>query len=263
MVSFAAVPLCGPPDSRRAYERTLSLVEVAVLVCLQFAVVWLGLWLLALPRFMPIARVLFGAEFVYLAYVSPVWLHRDRLADRGLGTWRTLFVRTDNLAAAARGFGWLALGGTVVLVLAAAIWNPGWSSRLTWQAVLVRARVYSISVVVQALIVVGFGLPRLKSILLSDRPLLIAVAMALLFGGLHMPYWPLVALAATFGFTLAWLSLRTPNVLAAACCHLVLGLQIHFLLGLSMRVGIFHQHPDVRFLQDIFSFAGRATGQLR
>ena len=72
-----------------------------------------------------------------------------------------------------------------------------------------------------------------------------------------------VALAATFGFALAWLSLRTPNVLAAACCQFVLGLQVNLILGLSMRVGAFYSHPDVRFLRDVFSWADSAIGYVR
>ncbi|HEX7486603.1 MAG TPA: hypothetical protein VF332_10645 [Vicinamibacterales bacterium] len=246
------------------------------LVGLQFAVVWLGLWLLTLPGFMPAARVVFSTEIIYLVYLSPVWLHRDPLPDRGLGTWRTFFVRTDNLGAAARGFGWLALAGTAAILMLAAIWKPGWTARIDWQAWALRSRSYVISVVIQALVLVGFGLPRLKSLLMpTPRPsqsaatgtpsqrLLVSLVVAILFGSLHAPYLPLVALAAAFGFALAWLSLRTPNVLAVACCQFVLGLQVNLILGLSMRVGAFHDHPDVRFLRDIFSWVARSTGNLR
>jgi hypothetical protein len=94
----------GPSASGRrspSFDRTLSAVELVTVVGLQFAVVWLGLWLLTLPGFIPVARIVFSAEIIYLVYVSPVRLHRDPPLDRGLGTWRTLFVRTDNLGAAA------------------------------------------------------------------------------------------------------------------------------------------------------------------
>jgi hypothetical protein len=257
-------------------DRTLAAVELVTLVGLQFAIVWLGLWLLTLPGFMPAARIVFSAELIYLVYVSPVWLHRDPLPDRGLGTWRTLFVRTDNLRTAARGFAWLALGGTAAILTLATIWKPGWTARLDWQASVLRSRPYFISVVIQALVLVGFGLPRLKSLLMpapapgrpgaTDAPsrrLLVSLVVALLFGGLHAPYLPLVALAAAFGFAVAWLSLPTPNVFAVVCCQFVLGLQVNLILGLSMRVGVFHDHPDVRFLRDVFSWADRAIGSLR
>jgi membrane protease YdiL (CAAX protease family) len=91
----------------------------------------------------------------------------------------------------------------------------------------------------------------------------VSLVVAILFGSLHAPYLPLVALAAAFGFALAWLSLRTPNVLAVVCCQFVLGLQVNLILGLSMRVGAFHDHPDVRFLRDIFSWVDHAVGSLR
>lgn len=259
-----------------SFERTLSAVELVGLAGLQFAVVWLGLWLLTLPGFMPVARMVFSAEIVYLIYLSPVWLHRDPLPDRGLGTWRTCFVRTDNLGEAVRNFGWLALAGTVAILILAAIWKPGWTARIDWHAWALRSRFYFISVVIQTLIFVGFGLPRLKSLLMPgpgpgqsaaagapSRRLLVSLVVAILFGGLHAPSLPLMALAAPFGFALAWLSLQTPNVLAAACCQFVLGLQVNLILGLSMRVGAFHAHPDVRFLSAIFSSLDRAIGSLR
>jgi hypothetical protein len=259
-----------------AFERRLSAVEAVALVSVQLAVVWFGLWLLALPWFMPVARVFFSAEFIYLIFLSPVWLHRDPLPERGLGTWRTLFVRTDNLRTAARGFGWLTLGGTAAILILASIRSPGWATRLDWQAFWPRARHYFISVVVQTLVFVGFALPRVKSLLapasrsgLADgsdvppRRLLMSAVVAALFCVLHAPQPLLMALAAAYGFALAWLSLRTPNVLAAACCQFLLGLQVYFALGLSMRVGIFDSHPDVRFLRDVFSWIDRAIGNLR
>jgi hypothetical protein len=259
-----------------SFERTLSAVELVTVVGLQFAVVWLGMWLLTLPGFMPAARIVFSTEIIYLVYLSPVWLHRDPLPDRGLGTWRTFFVRTDNLGAAARSFGWLALAGTAAILTLAAMWKPGWTARIDWQAWALRSRFYFVSVVIQTLILVGFGLPRLKSLLMPtpgpgqpaaagvpSRRLLVSLVAAILFGSLHAPYLPLVALAAAFGFALAWLSLRTPNVLAVVCCQFVLGLQVNLILGLSMRVGAFHNHPDVRFLGAVFSWLDRAISSLR
>ena len=273
----AATPVSDAPRRRSpSFERTLSAVEAVVLVSVQLAVVWLGLRLLALPGFMPAARVFFSAEFIYLVYLSPVWLHRDPLPERGLGTWRTLFVRTDNLRAAARGFGWLTLGGTAAILVLAAISNPGWTARLDRQAFAARAGAYVISVVVQTLIFVGFALPRVRSLLAPvserglpapsgapPRRLLMSAVVAALFCVLHAPHPLLMALAAAYGFALAWLSLRTPNVLAAACCQFLLGLQVYFALGLSMRVGVFDEHPDVRFLRDVFSWIDRAIGSLR
>jgi membrane protease YdiL (CAAX protease family) len=93
-----------------------------------------------------------------------------------------------------------------------------------------------------------------------SRRLLVSVAVAVLFAVLHAPHPLLVALAAAYGFALAWLSLRAPNVFAAACCQFLLGLQVYFVLGLSMRVGVFSGHPDVRFLRDIFSSVDIAIG---
>jgi hypothetical protein len=248
-------------------------VELSVLLVGSLLTVWLGPWMVALPGFVPAAQLVFCAVFAYVAYVSPVWLHRDSLAERGLGNWRTLFIRTDNLPSAAWRFGVLAVAGSVAILLLAAVWNPGWLARANWKAWAMRLFFYSLSTSVQAVAFLGWGLVRLKRILVRVSPgapaddarrgeLLVAAAAAVIFGGLHAPEAAAMALTAAFGFAVAWISLRTPNVFAAAGCQTVLGLLVHRVLELSLQLGAFHYHPDIHPVRRIVPFADRLIGNL-
>jgi uncharacterized membrane protein YjdF len=261
--------------SRASFERTLSAVEVVALPAICLSMTWMAPWLVVLPGFVPVAQLVLCAALAYLLYLSPVRLHGDSLAERGLGSWRTLFVRTDNVAAAARRFGLLALAGTTGILLLAAVWNPGWLAKANWKAWGVRLTFYSLSASIQALVFVGFFLVRLQRVIRPSRAtigttvaddrrrrLLISVVAGLVFGAIHAPGIPLMALAAIFGFASAWICLRTPNVIVAAACHGLLGLLVHRILELPFRVGPFYNHPDVHVLRSLVPLATRWIGGL-
>jgi putative membrane protein len=233
--------VASPRPAYATGTRMLSAVEVTALTAGILAGVWIGP--LALSRFAyaaVMAPLLVGA-FIYTSWWSPLYLHRDRLAARGLGAARNWFVRADNLRAASRQFLLLALVGTVAILLLAEWRNPGWVARANWQAWVVRLLFYAVSAYLQALIFVGFVLVRLQDIF--HRRLSVALAAASLFAVLHAPDPLLVLLTAVFAFAVAWISVRTPNVLAAAGCQLVLGLLVHRALELSLRVGSLRTHP--------------------
>jgi uncharacterized membrane protein YjdF len=267
--------IAGPAS----FERTLSAVELGTLFAGVMLAVWLGPWLVPLPGFIPAVGLVLVATLVYVSWFSPARLHGDSMAERGLGTWRTLFVRTDNLRPAARRFGMFALGGTTVILLLAEMRNPGWFGRANWTSWGVRLGFYALSAFVQAFVFVGFGLVRLKSLLASSHStgfagrvagqpgdlrqrLIISSVAAAIFAALHAPNPPAMALTAVFGFAVAWIGVRTPNVIAAAGCQALLGLLVHRVLGLSLRIGAFYSHPDTYIIRDLIPLAHRLIGNL-
>jgi hypothetical protein len=268
-----------PIAARGSFERTLSAVEL-VTVCAGFlAAAWLGPWLMRLPGFIPAVRLGLVATLVYVSWYSPARLHGDSLADRGLGTWRTAFIRTDNLRPAARSFGWLSLGGTIAILLLAEAINPGWFARANWTSWGVRLGFYAPSASFQALAFVGFGLLRLNGLLASPRSPGFAVTVmgtpgsvrrrvflscvaGTTFAALHAPNPSAMALSAVFGFAVAWISVRTPNVFAAAACQILLGLLVHRVLGLSLWVGASYSHPDTFLMRDFIPWARELIGNL-
>jgi hypothetical protein len=260
-------------------ERTLSAVEFLALGAGFVTTVWLGPWLIRLPGFIPAVRLVLVAMLVYVSWFSPARLHRDSLAERGLGTWRTAFIRTDNLRPAARSFGWLALGGTIAILLLAEALNPGWFARANWKAWVVRLGFYAPSASFQALAFVGFGLVRFKSLLASPRVprlaakvagepgdvrrrLFVSGAAGVIFAALHAPNPSAMVLSAVFGFAVAWISVRTPNVFAAAACQTLLGLLVHRVLGLTLWVGASYSHPDTFLMRDFIPLARELIGNL-
>lgn len=240
-------------------ERRLSAVECSLVV--PFA---LALWL-APPWIPPVVLAaggggLFVFGFLYATWISPVLLHGDSLAERGLGDRRTWFVRTDNFAEAARRLGWFTLAGGFCALLLAALLNPSWADRVDWRVWSVRFGFYALSSTLQSLFIVGFVLVRLKRVF-GNRTLT-ALAGAAMFAVLHVPNLPLVGLSAAFAFGVIWIAYATPNVAATALCQTLLGLLVHRVLELSMRIGYFYTHPDVYIWRSIFSFAKDPLGKL-
>lgn len=242
-----------------AANRLLSTIELVVLLTGVQVACWWVMPRIASTPFAALAYLLLGASFAYVIYLSPVRLHRNSLAERGLGTWRTLFVRTDNLAVAARHFGAAALAGTVLILLTAALWNPEVFARFNWKAFVTRFLFYSLSSVIQSLVFVGFLMPRFRDVCAcgdeTRRRWQVAVLAALVFSVTHAPNLPIMALAVPFAFTLSWISWRTPNVFAAAGFHAVLGVLVHRVLELSMRTGPFYSNPDTYLFRTLFPFA--------
>jgi hypothetical protein len=198
-------------------------------------------------------------------------VHGDGLQERGLGPRSQGFVRRDNLAAASRSFGLLGLAGTIVLLLVAEWINPGWLGRADWRSWILRLVFYLGSASAQALVVVGFLLVRVSSVvagaapgrgLTSGQRLVAAAVTATIFAALHAPDPLVVGLTATFGFASAWICLGTPNVLPAALCQAGLGLLVHRGLELTLRVGYFHSHPGAYVFREAFPAIRTMIGNL-
>jgi hypothetical protein len=240
--------------------RTWSGIELGVALGVVVAVLWLGPVLLPRVLFPFVAIVLLALGLSYAVWISPVLLHRDSLAARGLGSRATWFVRTDNLRDAARPFTLLTLAGAVALLLLAAWWNPAWVARAEWRAWAVRLLFYSISAQVQALVFVGFVLVRLRDIFQSRGA--VALAAGALFAIAHAPSATVMALTMVFASAAAWISVRTPNVVVVGVSQTVLGLLLHRALEEPLRVGYFYAHPDLHVFREALPVVGRVIGGL-
>lgn len=247
-------------ERRSRAARVVSAFELTLALTALLAMVWLGP--VVLPRVVfPFAAVaLLTVGLLYVAWLSPVVLHHDANTERGLGTRATWFVRTDNIREAVRPFTVLTLAGAVVILLLAAWWNPGWVARADWRAWAVRLLFYSVSAHLQALVFVGFVMMRLRDIFTSRW--MIALAAALLFSVAHGPGLMVMLLTAVFAGATAWISVRTPNVIATGLSHMVLGLLLHRALEEPLRVGYFHAHPDLHVFREALPVVGRLIGGL-
>lgn len=237
-----------------------TVVELATACTILLSMIWIGPAVLPRTVFPFAAVAMIAAGIAYAVWVSPVLVHRDPLPERGLGDWTTWFVRTDNLHEAARQFLVLTLGGAVAIFVLSARFNPDWAANADWRAWLVRLGFYATSATLQAIVFVGFVVVRLRTLLPSR--VAVACVAGVLFGLVHAPNPLLVALTAIFAAAAAWISVRTPNVLAAAGSQLVLGLLLHRALGLTLRVGYFASHPDLHVFREAVPVVGRIIGGL-
>jgi len=97
-----------PSLNRVQFKNWIGVIELVAATAGFFIVFWLvGPQLKSSGSHFPLiaGQALF---ILYFAVVSPSYVHGDSLADRGLGSPRTGFVRTDNLKVALRRFGLLA-----------------------------------------------------------------------------------------------------------------------------------------------------------
>lgn len=255
-------------------ERIFSVIEITVLLAGFFTVSYLlAPFVASSPQFALIGLLTIGAGLAYILYFSPALLHHDSLEERGLGTWRTLFIRMDNIRSAARSFSTLLLVGTIIVLILTATWNSDVFAHFNKEAFAVRLLFYSMSSIIQQLIFVGFFLVRFRKIFMPSSDgiskgderrnrFLVSAMLAIIFSAIHFPNLPLMALTLFFGFAMAWISFRTPNLFVAAGCQLVLGMLLHRVLELPMRVGIFYDHSDIYFFRTIFPLSRHWIGGL-
>lgn len=230
-----------PSAPRHALELTVLLVG------------YLGLTWGLLPSFRSPAAlaailltVLAGAAWV--AYLSPVLLHGDSAADRGLGPLRTLWVRTDNFAPATLRFASLGGAATLLLVSVGLARAPERLAALTPRRFLLELARYFPLALVQDLALV-FVLLRLRTLVAAAggrRPrAATAVAAAALFSLVHAPNPAMMVLAGLFVLGAGPTFLSRPNLAALVLCHAWSGAVLRSVTGLSTRIGPFTATHDV------------------
>ena len=202
-----------------------------------------------------LAFLLFTFLF-YMIYVSPVLIHKDTLADRGLGGRDTYYIRTDNLRAAARNYGIMAILAAVVILAAAHYKGIDLGDPLRWRRFAFKLMFYLPSALLQDLCFLGFILPRVRDVVPGDsqnwqRILAVSALAAGLFAVFHVPNIPLIAVAAVVGFAATTIFQRTPNILPAAVAHAFIGAMLHRIFELNMRIGQAYWHPEKYFFREL------------
>ncbi len=233
---------------RPADRRRIAAYELLTLAGLYYAVAWI-----IIPRAMTSGAGVAGlflsvvASAFYYLYYSPVAVHRDTLAQRGLGPATSGFIRTDNLVAAIR----MALpvtGVAALAIVAAALGrNPDLFLDLDWQAFGLKFLFYLFSAFFQDLLFFSFVLLRLGEIMAAGSGALGRFALlsvfSLLFALVHLPNTPLMALSFAFAFVFGHLFCRTPNLAVIIAAHALLGTLLHRIYELNMTAGIFYGAP--------------------
>ena len=246
--------------------RWVSAGELAFLTAAYFVGAWMVAPLIGrVPLAVEAMRMGVLAAAVYVAFISPVLIHGDTAAQRGVGTWRTLFVRTDNLAAAAGRFGLFTLAGAAALVALALIRQPDGLRHVRWDAFGMKLFAYCLFAPVQAYVMWSFMLPRFRRALADgedsddDRVWPAVLACALCFALFHAPNVPLMAISFVFAIASGRIYAATPNLFVASLSHALLGTILQQIFGLYTRVGWCFANPESYVIRNLFPFVKDLT----
>ncbi|MDD5037385.1 MAG: CPBP family glutamic-type intramembrane protease [Methylococcaceae bacterium] len=225
---------------------------------LMVAALWFfGLW--ALPRFM-------GADwfgFAYAAwvvaggaYVSVIsWrLHADPPQFHGVSpSWRTGFLRLDNLAPSCRPIALFTLISTL-LILAWVILGMGRDRfHIDWRAFLGQFLFYSLFALAQGWLYFEFYAVRFRRLkAYGSSRLLTSLLTACVFSLFHLPNAPIMALGFMAALVWAWVYWEYPNLLPIAVSQAWLATMLHKFIGMNFRIGYFYDHTDQYFLRDLW-----------
>jgi hypothetical protein len=243
-------------------KRLFAAVEINVALVMYFTT----LWFVAPHAGEPWANAAFVAVMVfsgvYVLAVSPR-IHRDTRGARGLGGWRSGFIRRDNLRGAIFHYGMATLVSAALMVLVV-LWSDAAAlSKVNRMAVWAKFVGYLPFTLVQDMFFYGFIFQRLLT--LWPRPvqsealpgsfgaavrdgarhrLIIAGVMGVVFSACHVPNPPMMLLCFAAGVIWTSIFYATPNMLMLVVCHALLGTMISRVAFVYTRIGPFYANND-------------------
>lgn len=253
-------------------KRTKAAVEIAAV----FSGIFLFTWTLFSPDSLHLVEhyriaiiSLFAFTLLYLTYISPCLIFKDSFATRGLGRWNSLFIRTDNLRAALRGYGAITIIGAVTIVGATYLFRPAYLAHINWSAFFLKLAFYISSALAQQLLFIGWLLVRLRIILQADplnqtgnKRLQVSAVAAIMAFLLHAPNVVIMCISLVAGFAFVWVSYATPNLFLAVSCHALLGTLLHRVAGIPVKIGPYYMLKDFHFTRALFPFIKKVIGDL-
>lgn len=182
------------------------------------------------------AYILGGFFILYVFFISQ-YLHKDTAAERGFGSWKTLFIRTDNLKKSAKEVlliitPLLILGIFVTALILGTLWNPegeGFSAWLVDQGLLEEENLlidffgqflyYILWGFIQQVLFLSFIHVRLRKVFPTMSRMRISLLTGAIFGSYHLFNFPLVTFTFVSGTIWAWSFYETPNLLTVSISH--------------------------------------------
>ncbi|NVM53763.1 MAG: hypothetical protein HWN66_08690 [Candidatus Helarchaeota archaeon] len=185
------------------------------------------------------AYIIGGILIFYIFFISQI-LHKDTLAERGFGSWKALFIRTDNLKKSAKDVLLILTSimvGTIFLLALffGTISSPeggGFSKWLVEQG-WIQGESLIIDFFAQFVYYIGWGLiqqvlflsfihVRLRKVFPGkdrNNRIFISLFTGVIFGSYHLFNFPLAAFTFISGTFWAWHFYETPNMLTVSISH--------------------------------------------
>ncbi len=183
---------------------------------------------------------------IYFSVISPK-IHNDTFQDKGIGSKKHLFIKTDAIKGDLLLYGKFVLVCSGVMCVVIFIKSSQTGLGVNWSSFFLKYILYIFSATIQDVLFFSLLLLRLKYIVgnhLSSsselgRQASTTFFLAIAFGLAHYPNWPLVLVTFFFFFGLSWVFYTRPNLFLVIMCHAFFGAVLHRIVMLHMKFGIF------------------------
>jgi hypothetical protein len=227
----------------------------AIELALAFFLWHFFLWIVA-PRLADAEPAWQAISFALLAFVAlwVFWLS-PRLnrsiphSLRGVGPWRTFFLRKEGLGRSARNYALITMLGWLMLLGIRLARPPAALPMITWDLVALRFASYVLSGLLQSLVFFEFFQPRFRAIL-GERETIWGTA--LVFALFHFPNVPVMGLGLVACYFWAREYLHRPNLILVMLSHAVLGSSLVLVAGIIPKAGPFYLNPQKYLLRALF-----------
>lgn len=246
-----------------------GIVEIAAVGGIYFYVVWIwGLQMAESSGLIVASWIIFSFIGIYLLWISPVLLHRDKPETRGWILMGREGRRPGSLKNAWPFYAALTLVGVVLLLVYAVVINGGMPPQINEKSMALKFLVYLGWAFVQGVFFYNFILVRLRGVVRfitrQSNTLLhcgvVVVLSAALFTLFHVPNIPLMMFAFPAGIVWSWMFYQRPNIMLMVLSHAVLGTTLHQVVQLHTRIGPFYANPDANMLGHIIPGLSRIIG---
>lgn len=251
----------------------IALLEVSVSIVAYMVIAWFFIprFILQISRLLPFVYVSLAIVTLYILFISPK-LHKETLSDRGIGTYRTFFIRTDNFFPSVYYYALLTLLALPVFIVT--YWLKCFVNGYEIEAngFWIKLFFYLFSATAQDIFFFSFLMLRIDYILahwLRGHRLKYTtlVLFAVLFALSHLPNPSLMLMSGIFAFVAGWIFYDTNkrNLLLIVLMHASLGTILHRVYRLNMKIGVFYPegfHGKEHIARELIPYVKELIGNM-
>lgn len=226
-------------------RRQIAFAELLGLTFIYVIVVWILIPKVLISSSSLVIMLFFDVfTIIYFFFLSPNFIHFDTLSQRGLGTIKTFYIRTDNFIDVFKSLQIMFVFGIIIIVLAAWYNKSVFFIDPNWYALVLKFIFYLISALFQELLFFSFIFLRIKE-LVNIKPenlnkITVLIIFATTFMLVHLPNIPVMILSFSFALFSGYIFYRNPNIHAIVIVHATLGTLLYIVYKLYMKIGPFY-----------------------
>ncbi len=226
-------------------SKTYIIIELTIIILLYVIIMWILIPITFMSSVsLYILLILFSSTVVYYFFISPFYIHKDTLKERGLGKRKFFYIRIDNFNKAWHSL-YMPLAIISIIIIFVA-WKKDTSFFIEpdWNSLFFRFLIYLVSAFFQDIFFFSFIFIRLKELVIMEsnfhKRITVTLFFAIIFTIFHLPNIPVMILTFIFAFWLGYQFYKIPNLAVVVIVHAFLGTLLHFIYELHMKVGVFY-----------------------